>query len=114
MTVGAVILAAALSFGACADDGGPRLVSAMPSSASRGTDVALSGRHLCGSTGDCAGAAGEVQIGEVFPPLLAQIVDYSDTAAHIVVPVGAPVGATQIIVTVDERASNALAFEVLP
>jgi hypothetical protein len=42
------------------------------------------------------------------------VVSYDDTAARIVIPLAAPVGPTALIATVDERSSNALAFEVLP
>jgi len=110
----AVVLAVVPVLGGCTDAGEPRLDRATPASAQRGAMVALAGTHLCGSTGDCARAAGEVQIGESSPVVLAQVVGYSDALAQIIVPSIAPVGATAIILTVNERASNALAFEVLP
>ena len=99
---------------ACADDGGPRLDAATPSSARRNEMVTITGRRLCGTSGDCATAAGEIQLGLEPPMVRAVVVSYSDTATAIVVPASAPIGATSLIVTVGERSSNALAFEVLP
>jgi len=98
---------------ACADDGGPRLLTAMPAAARRDATVMLTGQRLCGG-GDCTTAAGEVQIGIEPPMVRALVVSYADTTAEIVIPSVTPIGKTQLIVTVDERSSNALDFEVLP
>jgi len=99
---------------ACTDDGGPRLEAATPASARRNATITLTGRRLCGTSGDCATAAGEIQLGLESPMVRAVVLSYSDTAAQIVVPEAAPIGVTSLIATVDERTSNALAFEVLP
>jgi len=72
----------------------------------------LAGQRLCG--GDCTTAAGEVQIGIEPPMVRAIVVSYADTAAEVVIPLITPIGKTQLIVTVDERPSNALDFEVVP
>jgi hypothetical protein len=106
----AVVIAAS----GCADDGGPRLDEVMPASAPHNTTVMLYGRRFCGSNGNCATAAGQVQIGLAAQPVRANVTDYSDTSAAIVIPDVTPTGATQIVMTVNERASNALDFEVLP
>jgi hypothetical protein len=98
----------------CSDDAGPWLDRASPAAAARGATIALAGRHLCGPAADCTTAAGEVQLGEMQPIVLASVVSYSDTEAQIVIPQVTSVGATSIIVTVNERSSNSLAFEVLP
>jgi hypothetical protein len=98
----------------CTDDGGPRLDGVVPAAASRNTTVTISGRRLCGATGDCTTAAGEVDLGLTLPMVRASVVSYSDSLAEVVIPPVAPVGTTVLIVTVDERASNALGFEVLP
>lgn len=104
----------ALSFIACSDDEGPRLEAATPAAAMRDARVELTGRRLCGEGAACATAAGEIQIG-IDPPMVRAVVEsYSDTSAQIVIPSVAPIGATVLIVTVNERSSNALAFEVLP
>jgi hypothetical protein len=99
---------------ACADDGGPRLLAVTPVSAPRGAMVTVTGTRLCGPGADCASAAGEVAIGRDPPMVRAIVTDYSDSAAQLVIPPVAPVGATALIAIVDERASNALDFEVLP
>ena len=99
---------------AACDSGGPHLDTATPASASASSIVMLAGSRLCGSSGDCATAGGEVQIGISPPTVQAIVVSYSDTAAQIQIPSAAPVGATDLIITVDERSSNALPFEVLP
>jgi hypothetical protein len=98
----------------CAANNGPELISASPASAGRGTEVELTGARLCGPKGDCTSAAGQIQIGETLPAVQAQIVMYGDTAAQIAIPSIAPVGKTVLIATVNEVASNALPFEVLP
>ena len=98
----------------CADDRGPRLASVMPAAAPRGAMVTLAGERLCGERGDCATAAGEVLIGLDNPATQAPIVEYTDTSAKVVVPNLVALGKTQLVVTVNERASNALDFEVLP
>jgi hypothetical protein len=97
----------------CADETGPRLDRAEPAAAGHGAMVTLTGRRLCGKTGDCATAGGQVQIGLDLPTVRANVVEYEDTRAVVVVPDVAPVGRTELVVTVNEQASNALAFEVL-
>src|SRR5262249_42117282 len=97
---------------ACADDGGPRLLAATPAAAPRNATVMLTRQRVCG--GGCRRGAGEVQIGIKSPMVRAIVVSYSDTAAQVVIPPVTPVGMTALIVTVDERSSNALDFEVLP
>jgi hypothetical protein len=99
---------------ACADDSGPRLDAVTPPAASRNAMVAITGRRLCGARGDCATAAGEIELGLVPPMVRATVVGYSDTEAQVVIPPVAPVGKTVLIATVNERSSNALDFEVLP
>jgi hypothetical protein len=42
------------------------------------------------------------------------IVSYADTTAQIVIPPATPLGRTSVVVTVGERASNALDLEVVP
>lgn len=111
---GAVMIFGLTALVACADDGGPRLMAATPAAAARNATVMLTGQRLCGSSGDCAMAGGEVQIGLELPMVRALVLSYSDTAAQIVIPLVTPVGKTALIVTVDDRSSNALDFEVLP
>jgi hypothetical protein len=108
--------AAALAFVlvGCADDGGPRLTAAMPASASHGTLVTLTGTRFCGPHADCASAGGEVALGLELPSVQAPILSFADTTAQISIPDIAPVGHTQLVMTVDDRSSNALDFEVLP
>jgi hypothetical protein len=85
-----------------------------PPAAARNATVTLTGHRLCGARGACATAAGEIQLGIDPPMVRAIVVSYSDTAAQIVIPPVAPVGGSALIVTVDERSSNALDFQVLP
>ena len=106
-------LCSLVALGACAGDSGPHLRSATPPAAPRNATVVLAGERLCGG-GACATAAGEVQIGLEPPAVRAIVVAYSDTAAQIVNPPVTPLGKTALVVTVNERSSNALDFEVLP
>jgi hypothetical protein len=104
----------ACSVVACSDDAGPRLDAVTPAAAARDATVEITGRRLCGSGAACATAAGEVQIGIDPPTVRAVVVSYSDTSAQIVIPSVTPIGDTVLVVTVNERSSNALEFEVLP
>lgn len=111
----AVALALAAPLAACTGDGGgPRLDGVAPVAASREATVVVTGVRLCGPRADCATAAGEVQLGLDLPVVRAMVVSYADTAASIVVPAAVPVGPSQVVVTVDDRVSNAIAFTVLP
>lgn len=94
--------------------GGPRLEAVTPAAARRGEQVAIHGRRLCGVQGDCTRTTGEIQLGIEPPMVRAAVVSYADTLAEIAIPSVAPGGGTVLIVTVDERSSNALDFEVLP
>lgn len=76
--------------------------------------VELTGRRLCGEQARCETAAGVIQIGVTSQVVLATILEYADDRALIEIPGVAPTGPTQLVVTVNERSSNALAFEVLP
>jgi len=98
----------------CTDDRGPRLESATPAAAPRGARVMLVGVRLCGEPPKCETAAGAIQIGLSPPTTLAAVIEYEDGAALIEIPMVTEVGSTEIVVTVNERSSNALAFEVLP
>lgn len=110
----AVPLAAATAAAGCIDDSGPRLERIEPAAAGRGAQVTLFGSRLCGQPADCARAAGTVQLGLSSNVVQARVVEYADARAVIAIPDVAPVGPTAIVVTVNERASNAIDFEVLP
>ncbi len=58
--------------------------------------------------------AATIQFGLEFPAIDAQITAYADASATILVPANAAIGSTELVVTVNNRASNALSFEVLP
>lgn len=103
-----------LALAGCADDGAPHLASATPAATPRRGHVVLAGERLCGATGDCTHAAGAVRIGDSASVVQAQVIAYADGAAEIAIPEITPVGPTSLVITVNELASNALAFEVLP
>ncbi len=105
----AVVLVLAIT--GCTDDRGPRLSSVDPAAAGRGARVMLSGSRLCG--GDCATAGGEIQIGLDLPATLAIVIEYDDDRAIIEIPSSTAIGPTELVVTVNERSSNAIGFEVL-
>lgn len=58
--------------------------------------------------------AATIQIGLDFPAIDALITAYTPSSATIIIPENAVLGTTDIVVTVNNRASNALSFEVLP
>lgn len=97
----------------CTDDGGPRLISVTPAAAPRGARVTIEGERLCGERGHCATAAGAIRIGASASVVQATVLDYGDRAAEIEIPEVTPIGKTELIVTVNELASNALDFEVI-
>src|SRR5262249_32515250 len=104
----------ALMVVACGTDStAPHLDSVMPGQGRANQVVTLVGERLCGMTGDCLHAASVVQFG-IEPPMVDALVQtYAATSATIVVP-SLAVGTTQIVVTVEGRTSNALAFEIQP
>jgi hypothetical protein len=85
----------------------------MPSSSPAGGLVTIAGERLCGDSGDCDKAAGAIRIG-LDHPVQAMVIDLSTTAAMVRIPTITPVGKTELVATVNEHASNALDFEVLP
>lgn len=97
----------------CADNGGPRLEAVTPSAGARGTQVTVTGEHLCGESGNCETAGGEFQFGLDVPVVLASVIALEDTEAVLEVPQLAEIGSTEIVLTVNDRSSNALAFIVL-
>ncbi len=107
-------LGLAVVLASCASDGGPRLDSVEPAAASRGGVVTISGSRLCGTSGDCTNAAGEVLIGLTLPAIQALVQSYADTSVQIMIPQIAPLGPTELVVTVNDHTSNALPFEVTP
>lgn len=100
--------------GACTDDGGPRLDSVTPPASARNTMVTVTGQALCGAHDDCTHATGSIVLGLSPPQIQATVVAAEPTSLRIVIPSLAALGATHLIATVDDRSSNALAFEVLP
>jgi hypothetical protein len=108
-----VIRAALVLLSACAAEHGPQLSSVMPPAARGGETVTITGKQLC--DGNCAAAGGSIVIGYDTPVERARsTLEYADTTAKVRIPTIAPAGETVLIVTVNERSSNALDFEVLP
>ena len=91
----------------CAQTNGPHLASVTPSQGPYGTTVTIAGDRLC--DGDCMTAGGELTFGDARAP----VVMLTDTSAQAVVPDGAVIGKTSIVMTVNDTASNALAFVVV-
>lgn len=107
-------ISVAFAIAGCTDDRGPRLSSVTPEAAPRTTQVMITGERLCGESGNCETAGGEFQIGLGLPVIHANVLVLEDTSATLEIPALAEVGPTEIVLTVNERSSNALAFEVLP
>ncbi len=90
----------------------PELTRVSPSGAAAGSSATITGSNLCGAAGDCAGAGGELDLG-LDEPVRAIVTSYAADEIVFTVPSIAPVGATQLVLTVDDDSSNALAFAVL-
>ncbi len=109
-----LLLVIVVAGAACTDEDGPRLDSVTPVAAARNTMVTLTGQRLCGPHDDCAHAAGSVVLGLSPPQVQANIIRFDATTAQVVIPAVAQLGATHVLVTVDDHTSNALELEVLP
>jgi hypothetical protein len=109
-----LVLVASSGGAGCADEDGPRLDAVTPPASARNTMVTLTGQRLCGADDDCAHATGSIVLGLSPPQLQANVVASDPTSIRVVIPSLAEIGATHLIATVDDRSSNALAFEVLP
>lgn len=107
-----VVIGAAIATG-CTNSG-PELDSVAPAAAQHDAIVTINGQRLCGPSHDCTHAGGELAIGLTPPTVLAPIMTYGDTTATISIPSLVPVGKTTLVLTVNDIASNALDFEVLP
>ena len=103
-----------LLLGACTSTVGPQLTAADPPAAAHDATVTLSGERLCGTSSDCMAVTSTIQVGIDLPVIDAVVTNYTATSATIVIPPLAPIGRTELVVTVNNQASNALAFEVLP
>jgi hypothetical protein len=108
------VKALALALAACTTEPGPQLDAVDPAAASHDATVTLSGERLCGTSSDCMAVTSTLQVGLELPVIDAVITDFTATSATIVIPDLAPVGKTELVITVNNRASNGLAFEVLP
>lgn len=73
----------------------------------------LVGERLCGDPPNCETAAGKIQLGLDLPATLATVIEYEEDRALIEIPSATEIGPTEIVVTVNDRTSNSLAFEVL-
>lgn len=103
-----------LLVGACTGEPGPQLDTVEPTAAAHGAIVTLSGERLCGTSNDCMAVTSTLQVGLDLPVIDAVITGFTATSVAIVVPERSPVGKTDLVITVNNRASNALAFEVVP
>lgn len=111
---------AALGLAACAPAVGPSVDRVEPSQAAHGATVTVYGEDFCGD-GRAAGDGtcttlppGGVTFGLELPAARAEVVSWDDGTIRVTVPDAAPAGATDIVVTVDGRSSNAADFTVLP
>ncbi|MBZ0235847.1 MAG: IPT/TIG domain-containing protein [Deltaproteobacteria bacterium] len=113
-------VAAALGLAACQPGSGPTIDRVVPAQGTRGAMVTVHGDGFCGEgrgagDGTCTTLPpGSVDFGLELPMARALVLSWGETAIAVTVPDAARVGATEVIVTVDGRSSNAGAFEVLP
>ena len=107
-----------LATSACAGNGGkyglePALDSATPDMAAENATVLLSGARLCGDTDQCTQAV--VQLYFLTPEQLEIQFQQNDAnTIGFILPSFVPVGATNIVVYVNDTASNELPFTVTP
>jgi hypothetical protein len=112
--------AAAMGLAACQPATGPTIERVEPAAAARGTRIVVMGDEFCGEgrdggDGTCTSLPpGAVDVGLDLPMARAMVVTWGAQEIMVNVPAAAATGASEIIVTVDGRSSNAAAFEVLP
>jgi uncharacterized protein (TIGR03437 family) len=109
-------LAAALvaAGGGCEAAGAPSLDSITPGAAAGGAIVELRGTGFC-ATADCSDSAvGAVDFGVEIPQIRAAVVTWTVDRISVVVPQSVDPGPTEVLVTANDRSSNAIDFEVLP
>jgi uncharacterized protein (TIGR03437 family) len=109
--VRALWAAGALVLAGCYDSG-PHLDNVQPNRAHHNDAVTINGSNLCGDSGACAGAAGEVTLGIGAQPVRMPVTSYGDDTITVVIPPAAPVGKSKLVVTVNDTASNSVSFEV--
>ena len=106
--VGALVLAACTP-----DETAPHLDGVTPTSARAGASISLVGDNFCGAAIDCVDVPAKFEFGLDPPMIQALVQSFASSSATIQVPPLAA-GPTSILLTVEGRTSNALAFEVLP
>lgn len=100
--------------GGCEAASVPSLDSIAPAAAARGAIVELRGAGFC-ATADCSDSAvGAVDFGVEIPQIRAAVVTWAVDRISVVVPQSVDPGPIEILVTVEDRSSNAIDFEVLP
>ncbi|HTR55570.1 MAG TPA: hypothetical protein VMJ10_33060 [Kofleriaceae bacterium] len=104
------VVAALLVAAGCASTG-PRLDSVAPDLAAPGDLVQLTGSGFCGTSGDCATVAAQVELGTNPPYYQAAVMSWDQTGGQIIVP-DMPTGETDLVIDVDDQSSNALSFIV--
>jgi len=106
------LVASFYTTGACgASENGPHLSEVIPSISAPGSTIEIRGDHFCGARADCVNVPAKIELG-IDSPIEARVIAYADTSAMVEVPTTAPTGTTEIVLTVDGRSSNALAFTV--
>ena len=103
--------AAALLVAAGCASTGPRLDSVVPALAAPGDLVQLTGTGFCGTTGDCATVAAQVELGVNPPYYQAAVMSWDVGGGQIIVP-DMPTGETNLVIDVNDDSSNALSFIV--
>jgi hypothetical protein len=108
----AVALVGAATLGACAPADSPTLAAVTPARGTAGATIVLTGEGFC--SGDCETApVGAVDFGIDIPQTRAVVLAWDDARIEAIVPPVDP-GETIVLVTANDRTSNAVDFEVLP
>lgn len=96
---------------ACSSDRArPEILSADPATGSADDQIVLYGNGFCLST--CADEAITLTFGTDIPAIGASLLAVTAQSIQFVIPDDAPVGATELIVTVGDEASDGFAFTV--
>ena len=103
---------AAIAVAGCAGAGAPSIDQLTPATGRRGDAVVVHGDGFC--VPDCDGSPmGAVDFG-LDPLIRATALTWDATAIQVIVPQSVELGTTEVIVTVNDRSSNAVDFEVVP
>jgi hypothetical protein len=103
-----------LGMGCSSSSDGPHITSVSPEMVMVAEAITITGTEFCGSSGVCAEADINIQLG-TDPPYF-NVMPQMETATQVVALIPADVGTgnTQLVMTVNGNSSNGVSLDILP